>query len=384
MNKQPVKVLFFTTRLGKGGAEKLLLRIINNLDSEKFRLYLALCQTGGEYEGDLAKNIEVYTLVNRQKIAISILLSWFPLRRLIKDLQPDLVCGILDNVNVIAILATLGLVNQPKTVLSVHAPLSFKYSYQVKQRLFNKLIYGLIPHTYPFADSIICVSNGVAEDLSNLIPKTKNLLQVIYNPCVDEEVLTGAQQTPPETLPDGCKLIVACGRLNPEKGFKDLITALVSVRKVINAHLWIIGDGELKSELLEQIDSLGLTDLVKLLGFKMNPYQYMAKADLFVCASIYEGFGNVIVEAMACETPVVSTDCPYGPREIIDSGVNGLLIQPPGDPGVLAEGIIQVLTNDDLQKRLIQEGKKRAEDFQTDKISQKYASLFLSKINEIA
>jgi glycosyltransferase involved in cell wall biosynthesis len=378
MDRQLVHVLFFTTRLGGGGAEKLLLRIINNLDRQQFKLSLALCKGGGSYEEALAQDIAVYYLSWPQipSISGSLLLSLLPLRRLINRIQPDVVCGVMDNANVLTVLATKNIAHKPKVILSVHNPITLKYN-EPKTRLFNRLVFALIPYTYPDADSIITVSQGVARDLAALIPKTKDLLRVIYNPCVDEEVIAGGMETPPENLPPGSKLIIACGRLNPQKGFKDLISAMVEVRKVINAHLWIIGEGELRKKLTEQIESLGLGDAVRLLGFKANPYQYMAKADLFVLASLYEGFGNVIVEAMACGTAVVTTDCPFGPGEIIEDGVNGLLVKP-GNKEALATGIIKVLSNPELQAQFINQGKIRAQDFETKKITQMYSQLFLS------
>jgi len=381
MGTSRIHILFFTTFLGRGGAEKLLLRVINNLDREKFQLSLALCKKGGSYATDLAEDISVYHLVNWQgaPISLAVFLAGWGLRSLINRIQPDIVCGFLDNVNVVTILATRGMAKKPKTILSVHAPLSFKYNPQLQRRLINKLIFALIPHTYPEADAIIAVSDGVAKDIEILIPSSKNLLRVIYNSCVDEQVIKGAQEIPPETIPPESKLIVACGRLSPEKGFGDLISVLARVRNVVNTHLWILGEGELRGVLEKQIESLGLENYVRLLGFQANPYQYMAKADLFVLSSLYEGFGNVIVEAMACGTPVVSVDCPYGPREIIDSGVNGLLVKP-GDKEALAQGIIEVLTNSQLKKQFRERGKIRAQDFETKKIAKMYGELFFSQI----
>lgn len=381
--KTPIKVLFFTTRLGGGGAEKLLLRVINNLDRQQFQLSLAVCKGGGSYEASLASDISVHYLVWHKipSISGSLFLSLFPLRRLIKRLKPDIICGVMDNANIGAIMATRGLVDPPKTILSVHNPISVKYN-KPQRRWVNKLIYKLIPVIYPHADAIIAVSQGVAKDLEYLVPKTKNLLRVIYNPCVDEEVTRSLTVKATKIVPPGTKLIIACGRLSEQKGFRDLIKAILTVQKDIPVHLKIMGEGELRPVLESQIHSLGLEQSVQLLGFQDNPYQYMAQADLFVLSSIYEGFGNVIVEAMACGIPVVATDCPYGPREIIDSGVNGLLVKPQ-DPRALAEGMIKVLKDPQLQAKFSQQGKIRARDFDSVKIAKMYGELFISCLSNI-
>jgi glycosyltransferase involved in cell wall biosynthesis len=115
---------------------------------------------------------------------------------------------------------------------------------------------------------------------------------------------------------------------------------------------------------------------VRLLGFQQNPFKYMAAADLFVLSSRFEGFGNVIVEAMACGVPVVATDCPFGPGEIIKDGRNGMLVAP-DSTSALAEGILRVLMDKELKKRLAISGATRALDFDAKVIARAYEELFL-------
>jgi glycosyltransferase involved in cell wall biosynthesis len=141
-----------------------------------------------------------------------------------------------------------------------------------------------------------------------------------------------------------------------------------------------MGVGELQQCLEEQIRALGLTHCVRLLGFQQNPYQYMAAADVFALSSIFEGFGNVIVEAMACGTPVVATDCPYGPAEIISDGVNGLLV-PPARADALASALLRVLTDPALKKQLSCNGQKRSQDFHAQAIASAYGEMFLRVVN---
>jgi glycosyltransferase involved in cell wall biosynthesis len=178
-----------------------------------------------------------------------------------------------------------------------------------------------------------------------------------------------------ERIPAG-PLLVACGRLAEQKGFPYLIDAMSLVRKEIPAAtLWILGEGPDRRALQEQIDNSSLGNAVRLLGFRDNPYSFMAAADLFVLSSIFEGFGNVIVEAMASGTAVVSTDCPYGPSEIITDGINGLLV-PPRDHQALAEAILRVLRSNDLRARLEHAGRQRSKDFSALAIADDYARVF--------
>nr|WP_241878977.1 glycosyltransferase [Psychrobacter sp. PraFG1]UNK05619.1 glycosyltransferase [Psychrobacter sp. PraFG1] len=167
-------------------------------------------------------------------------------------------------------------------------------------------------------------------------------------------------------------MVLAVGRLTHQKDFATLIHAFKKVLKNKACNLIILGEGELRCELEKLIKDLNLQDNVQLPGFVNNPYAWMSKADLFVLSSIYEGFGNVLVEAMACGTPVVSTDCPSGPSEILENGRWGSLV-PTNDPDSLAEAILKALNNTKFKSELV---KKRAEDFSVDNSLSGYIAVF--------
>jgi glycosyltransferase involved in cell wall biosynthesis len=233
-----------------------------------------------------------------------------------------------------------------------------------------------MPRMYPSADQVVAISKGVAADIASLVPRTRGRVTVIHNAGVEPDVREMARESlSSNERPDG-PLVVACGRLKPLKGFAHLIDALAEVRKSVPAHLWIIGEGTQRAYLENKIARLGLRHCVRLLGFQRNPYRYMAAADLFALSSHFEGFGNVIVEAMACGTPVVATDCPYGPREIIEDGENGLLVEP-ASAASLARGILRVLCDEGLKHRLASKGLERARDFEAQSIADEYGGLFL-------
>lgn len=373
-----VKVLFFTSWLGGGGAEMHLLRLVNHLDRGQFDILLALSRCGGAYEKALALDIlPHYLVLGRFKSStVRTIRSILPLRKLIEATKPDIVCAVMDHLNVAAILATRNLPHKPKLVLCIQY--NPAHQFQNDSPLVSRIVGLLAQRLYPEADQIVALSNGVAREIQVWIPHAEVPISVIHNAGMDERNMDLMHEViSKEEMPGSKPHIVACGRLVEQKGFCYLIDAMALVRQVVPATLFIVGEGKLRHVLESQIKSMNLEECVSLLGFKPNPYKYMASADVFVLSSIAEGFGNVIVEAMACGTPVVSTDCPYGPREIIQDGVNGLLV-PPADSQALATAILRVLQNPDLAATLAQNGARRAMDFSADTIANEYGNLFIS------
>ena len=161
------------------------------------------------------------------------------------------------------------------------------------------------------------------------------------------------------------------GRLESQKGFKYLLEAFSKVSAKIEARLAILGRGSQMDELKRLSEKLGITSNVVFLGFQKNPYKYLANGDLFVLSSLWEGFPNALAKAMACGIPVVSTDCPSGPSEIITDGVNGLLV-PPADPEALAGTVLRVLKDKEWATELAGAGRKRAEDLEASRVAGMY------------
>ena len=230
------------------------------------------------------------------------------------------------------------------------------------------------------ADCVVALSRGVQGDLLSISPALTDKSEVIYNAGFDQDVVVQSQQAierPPGEQP----LLVACGRLTRQKGFPYLINAMVEIRKRLPAHLWIVGEGEDRDALTRQIRETGLSSCVRLLGFQQNPYRYMSAADVFVLSSLWEGFGNVIVEAMACGVPVVSTACPHGPEEILCHEESGLLV-PVADARSLAAAVVRVLDDGQLRSRLSQVGQQRAMEFSAEQVARSYEATFLRVVGE--
>ena len=181
---------------------------------------------------------------------------------------------------------------------------------------------------YPRADGVVAVSKGVADDLARVIKLPRQRITVIYNPVVTPELLQKAQEPidRPWFRPGEPPVILGVGRLTRAKDFPTLIRAFALVRKEHPARLIILGDGEERHELEELSRKLGIAGDVDMPGFVDNPFSYMRRSAVFVLSSAWEGFGNVLVEAMACGCPVISTDCPSGPVEILENGKYGKIV----------------------------------------------------------
>ncbi|MGP1383662.1 MAG: glycosyltransferase [Thainema sp.] len=380
-----IKVLFFTPSLGSGGAEMHLLRILNALDRQGFEPSVAVAQQGGSYETALAEDVTVYALnpAGMPSSTLRMMRAIKPLRQLIQAERPDIVCSLQGHANLAAIRACQGIKPQPKLIICVqNSPFS---KYYRRWHPLDQLMLLLMAKLYPQADQVVALSSGVAEELRSLmgqspVDNTRSAphppIDIIYNAGVDDAVLKGSSETSILMQRSAHQpVIVACGRLHPQKGYPYLLKALVKVRQSISATLWILGEGPLRPMLEQQIKTLGLTRAVKFLGFQANPYQYMAAADVFVLSSIYEGFGNVIVEAMACGVPVVATNCPHGPAEILEQGKNGLLALP-GDVDSLARQLLKVLQDPELQETLARRGLMRSQAFHSSTIAANYGQVF--------
>jgi glycosyltransferase involved in cell wall biosynthesis len=173
---------------------------------------------------------------------------------------------------------------------------------------------------------------------------SRSKTRVIYNPIISDELKTKAAQPldDPWFTPGHPPVILAVGRLDPAKDYSGLIKAFSILRQQIDANLMILGEGPERGKLESLAQELGLSDSVRLPGLMMNPFPYMTNADVFVLSSIWEGLPGTLIQAMACGCPVVSTDCPSGPSEILDGGRYGTLV-PVGAPTEMAAGIISAL-----------------------------------------
>jgi len=227
---------------------------------------------------------------------------------------------------------------------------------------------------YGWADAAIAVSRGIAEDLVTHTALPAGSVHTIYNPTYTPESLEKAKapNDHPWLAPGEAPVILGAGRLTPQKDFATLVRAFARVRAQRTAHLVILGDGKRRREILDLAQRLGVSADLELPGYVENPFSWMSRAAVFVLSSVWEGFPGVLIEAMTCGCPVVSTDCPSGPAEILDGGSYGRLV-PTGDDEALAEAILASLQEPDSPERL----RSRAAEFSVDRAVDRYLAVLL-------
>jgi glycosyltransferase involved in cell wall biosynthesis len=226
--------------------------------------------------------------------------------------------------------------------MSEHNALSLTFGAITVPR--HRILYWIIRSAYPFADGMVAVSDGVAARLKAIPRVRPEKVHRIYNPVnaveVEQKALQPLQH--PWFQDHEVPIILSVGRLVKQKDFPTLIRAFAEVRKQRHARLIILGHGAEYELIAQMIQKLNLSSYVEMVGFVANPYAFMARASVLVLSSRHEGFPMVLLEALACGTPVVATDCPTGPREILDGGRFGSLV-PIGDVEALAKSIHNML-----------------------------------------
>lgn len=333
MTGSPRLALFVPTLFG-GGAERVMVNLARGLVDRGYPVDLVLVRATGPYVQDVPAAVRVVTLA-RRGVARSIPALAGYLRRE----RPASLLATLNHANVAAIVAARFAGTGARIVVRQSNTLGRGSPGSVS----GQLLPWLVRRTYRYADAVVSVSAGVGDDLvAHGIPRA--LVRTIPNPVVTPEVLAGARQRPshPWFAEVGRPVIVGCGRLIAQKDFATLIRAFARVRETVPARLMILGEGPDRDALTQLVAELGLTGDVLLPGFVDAPYGHFAAARLFVLSSAWEGLPGALIQALACGTPAVATDCPSGPREILQGGRFGPLV-PVGDVAALAQAMVSCL-----------------------------------------
>lgn len=335
------QIAIFIPSLTGGGAERVMVALANGFTARGIAVDLVLASANGPYLKDVSASVRVMDF-KRGRVLSSIL----PLANYLKFHQPLAMISAMGHANIVAVCARWISGVPTPLVVTEHANVTRALS--ETSRLWQYLMPVMMRWTYCHAEYIVTVSSGVADDLATVISVPRDRIQVIYNPVEIARItdLCMVDIDCSSLLEGTVPLILATGRLCPQKDFSTLVKAFALLRKNRKVSLVILGEGELRVDLEAQIDDLGLADCIHLPGFVDNPFAWMRRASLLVLSSAYEGFGLVLVEAMACGTPVVSTDCPSGPSEILEDGRWGALVPVEDVVGMATAMRSSLATND--------------------------------------
>lgn len=366
-----IRVACFVPSLRGGGAERVALNLLRAFSDRGLAADLVVCAAEGPYLSQIPPNVRLVDL-NVSGVARAI-----PrLARYLRRERPLGLLAIMDHANIAAIVARALARVPTRVVASVHIAVSPHA--QAVGGWRPSLVRRLLRWFYPHADAVVAVSRGVAEDLSSAARLPLDRIHIIHNPIVTVDLKEMAEQDPehPWLRAGEPPVIVAVARLEPQKDLASLLRSFAIIRRDRPCRLLILGTGQLRDSLGVQAQVLGIDADVRFEGFLANPFAYMRRAAIVVMSSVYEGFGNVLVEAMACGTPVVSTDCPSGPREILDNGRYGLLV-PTGASDELARAILATLDAPPAAAFL----QRRAADFDAGTVAQRYLDLLVPQWN---
>lgn len=359
----------FLPTLNGGGAERALMKLAGGIASRGYEVDLVLGHAQGPYLAEVSRLVRVVDL----KAPRSLMSLPGLVRYLRRERPAALLSGL--HTNVIALWAR-NLARVPtRVVLSERNMVSCKVRHDAKS-LPVRLTPLLIKRFYPRADGLVAVSHGVAEDLSRIAGLPRGRIRVIYNPIITPELKAKAQAPldHPWFVHGQPPVIMSVGRLTRQKDFPSLIKAFALVRKNRRVRLLILGEGEERQALEALVAKVGIGNDVSLPGFVINPYPYMARASLFVLSSRWEGLPGVLIEALYCGTPIVSTDCPSGPREILADGRYGQLV-PVGDVDALVQGIENCLAGNTLRPP-----KESWSPFELDIVVDQYIQILLGNL----
>lgn len=358
-------IALYIPTLAGGGAQRVALNLAQGLLATNCEVSLILVKAQGPLMEDIPTGVDVVELSARRTLT-----SIPKLALHLRETQYDAVISFMNYVNVCAVVAKQLACSSCQLILTEHTTISQSLQKKsIKQRTIRRVLMSLL---YPLADHVVAVSQGVARDLEKFIAMRD--VKSIPNPISVDGTFpyTGSQTLPHPWFKETDPVILGAGRLTELKDFSTLIRSIRQIRDRGRAcRLVIIGEGEARDDLEALIRNLGLDDAVCLPGFVDNPYEFMQAADMLVLSSQWEGFGNVLVEAMACGTPVVSTDCPSGPREILEDGKWGHLV-PVGDNKALAEAITNTLDAPPVASNDLID---RSRDFAPEKVAEQYLNL---------
>jgi glycosyltransferase involved in cell wall biosynthesis len=354
------RVAFLLPSLVGGGAERTVVKMLREMSAAGIELDLVVASAHGLYLDQIPRTVRLIDL-HARRVSEAVI----PLSRYLRRERPSVIISNMAHLNTIVCLAKVLTRGRTAVICVEHNHVGAEQN--GRESWVQRLAWWL----YPSADAVVAVSQGVKESVEASLKPMRGKVKVIFPPVVDEELLAEAE-APVEHpwLRQEIPVFVAAGRLSPQKDFATLLDAFHQMRRHRQAHLLILGEGPCRGALEAQVSALKLSEDVAMPGFAANPYAYMRHASAFVLSSRHEGMPAVLIEAMACGCPVISTDCPSGPSEILEGGRYGALV-PVGDAASLASAMIQTLDAPIPAERL----RRKAMEFTTARATNAFLDL---------
>jgi len=357
------RIAFFLQFMAMGGAERMMLNLAGGLLARGYPVELVLAQARGPLLEQVPPEIKIVDLESPRVLsALPRLVDYF------RSARPDVVLSALTHANLIALWAKL--LSGSRTRVVVSKDFYFSQKVRVAVTRTERLFPLLMRFSYRAADGIIAASSGAADALSRLIAIPRQSIAVIHNPVLAGNRIGELAESPldhPWFREGQPPVFLSVGRMEAAKDYPTLLRAFAILKESVPSRLIILGDGSLRPQLEALAEELGLSGFLEMPGFTNNPFQFMRRSKAVVLSSRWETFGNVLVEAMACGTQVVSTNCPSGPMEILENGDYGWLV-PMNNPQALALAMKEALHNPRPPEKL----RTHARQFSVDVVTEQY------------
>jgi glycosyltransferase involved in cell wall biosynthesis len=387
--KSKLRVLMLAGWLAGGGAERVVVHLLRGRDTVGVDLQLGLLRREGAYMSEIDPSEVHYRAIGERlfpgegsnasfylphRFLMGLVTGPLVYRAMIRDVVPDVVMSVGRGASLVAYFAfKLMGKKRPPWIIREGNNFAANTGSEMGASSIRNIGAALTRKAYRTADCILVNSDGLAEDFHQLMGIQRDRLRVVRNPIDVGRVRKMATEPLPMKMDE--PFLFTAGRLEPQKAHDLLLRAFATSEHRNTHRLVIAGQGGEEGKLKALAGELGIADRVDFAGFQANPWAWMARADLFVLPSRWEGSPNALAEAMACGAPVVATDCRFGPAELIDDGKDGLLV-PVDDKEALTGGIDRLLGDPKLRKRLGAAAQAKMERFDLDSMLPLYGQLF--------
>lgn len=333
-----MRIALFHPCLIHAGIPRVFVNLARGFLERGHQVDMVQATAGGDFRSEVPSGVRLVDLNCRRALT-----SVVPLARYLRRENPDALISGAIQTNIAAVCATRLVRRRPRLILTEHNIISVITSGAPMLR--TRITPALIRIFYPLADEIVAVSQGAASDLVKILKLAPSRVKIIYNPIISEQFWerAGAPLLDPAFQDERRPVILAVGRLHYHKDYGTLLRAFARLRGRIEAKLVFLGSGEEQSTLTQIARNLAIDGDVEFLGDVANPLPYMKAAKVLALSSKVEALPTVLIEALALGLPIVATDCPTGPREILDGGAYGTLV-PVGDDAKLADALFDVLS----------------------------------------